>query len=142
MLQPQAIRTARAPAEAPAGERFSKWEPVAGLPSGPSRLVELRDGADGLVLTIAFDQPVPRGLLVQFGAPLAHRRSSFEVFVRMWRLEIPDPLYVVENSRWIEWLHRESDGQYASASLAHYVITTSRDFIEVLTMDVPMVEWR
>jgi hypothetical protein len=141
MLQPQAIRTARAPAEAPAGERFSKWEPVAGLPSGPSRLVELRDGADGLVLTIAFDQPVPRGLLVQFGAPLAHRRSSFEVFIRIWSMEVPYAWYMVENSRWIRWLHDESFGQFASASLAHYVITTSRDFIEILAPEAPTVRW-
>lgn len=141
MLQPQAVRAARAPADAAAGERFSKWEPVAGLPAGPSRLVELRDGIDGLVLTIAFDHPVPRALQVQFGAPLAHRRSSFEVFIRIWSMEVPYPWYTVENSRWIRWLHDESFGQFASASLAHYVITTSRDFIEILAPEPPLVRW-
>jgi hypothetical protein len=29
-----------------------------------------------------------------------------------------------------------------SASLAHYVITTSRDFIELLAADPPETEWR
>jgi hypothetical protein len=123
-------------------ERYRKWSPVPDLPQGASRLVELRDDAQGLNIRFAYDKRPEHELVFVFHQALAHRRSSFEVFVRMWRLEIPDPLYVVENSRWIEWLHRESDGQYASASLAHYVITTSRDFIEVLTMDVPMVEWR
>ncbi|MCU0898087.1 MAG: hypothetical protein MUC55_11345 [Burkholderiales bacterium] len=141
MLQTPAVRTARAPAEAPAGERFTKWEPVAGLPSGPSRLVELRDRDDGLALTIAFDHPVPRALQVQFSAPLAHRRSSFEVFIRIWSMEVPYPWYTVENSRWIRWLHEESFGQFASASLAHYVITTSRDFIEILAPEAPAVRW-
>ena len=141
MLQTLAVRAARTPAEAPAGERFAKWEPVAGLPSGPSRLVELRDGADGLVLTIAFDHPVPRALQAQVRAALAHRRSSFEVFIRIWSMEVPYPWYTVENSRWIRWLHEESFGQFASASLAHYVITTSRDFIEILAPEAPSVRW-
>lgn len=126
---------------APDGERFQKWEPVAGLDAGPARLVELRDDADGLALTIAFDEPLPRSLHVAFATPLAHRRSSFEVFIRIWSMEVPHPWYTVENSRWIRWLHEESFGQFASASLAHYVITTARDFIEVLAAEAPAVRW-
>ena len=141
MLQTHAVRAAAGPAEATTGERFRKWEPIAGLPSGQSRIVELRDNADGLAITIGFDQPVPRELTVHFAAPLAHRRSSFEVFIRIWSMEIPHPWYTVENSRWIRWLHEESFGQFASASLAHYVITTSRDFIEILAPETPAVSW-
>ncbi len=123
-------------------ESYRKWSPVPDLPQGASRLVELRDDAQGLAIRLAYDRVPERELAFLFHQPLAHRRSSVEVFVRMWRLEIPDPLYVVERSRWIDWLHQESFGQYASASLAHYVITTSRDFIEILALDVPTVEWR
>jgi len=57
-------------------------------------------------------------------------------------MDVPHRLYHVESSRWIERLHEESDGRYVSASLAHYVITTSRDFIELLAADPPETEWR
>jgi len=57
-------------------------------------------------------------------------------------IEVPPRRYLVENSRWIEWLHEESDGRYVSASLGHYVLTTSRDFIELPAADPPETEWR
>jgi hypothetical protein len=123
-------------------EKYQRWEPVADVPQGASRLVELRDDVEGLAIRVAYDRRPEQALLFSFHSPLAHRRSRFEVFVRMWQLEIPDPLYIVENSKWIRWLHDESFGAHASASLAHYVITTSRDFIEVLALDVPGAEWR
>jgi hypothetical protein len=123
-------------------ERYRRWAPVPDVPEGASRLVELRDDVEGLSIRLAYDRRPEQALVLTFHSPLAHRRSRFEVFVRMWRLEIPDPLYIVENSKWIAWLHEESFGQHASASLAHYVITTSRDFVEILALDVPGAEWR
>jgi hypothetical protein len=124
-------------------ETYRSWEPVADLPQGAgSRLVELRDDAAGLSIALEFDARPGELLHLVFHSPLAHRRSSFEVFIRMWRMEVPHRLYLVENSRWIEWLHEESDGRYVSASLAHYVITTSRDFVELLAADPPESEWR
>jgi hypothetical protein len=123
-------------------ETYRRWAPVADVPQGASRLVELRDDIEGLAIRLAYDRRPEQELVLTFHAPLAHRRSRFEVFVRMWRLEIPDPLYIVENSKWIRWLHDESFGAHASASLAHYVITTSRDFVEILALDVPGAEWR
>ena len=122
-------------------ERYRNWEPVADLPPGGSRLVELRDDAEGLAVVLEFDARAGESLRLVFRSALAHRRSSFEVFLRMWRLEIAHRLYLVEGSRWIEWLHDESDGRYVSASLAHYVVTTSRDFLEILASDPPEAEW-
>ena len=122
-------------------ERLRNWEPVPDLPHGGSRLAALRDDPGGLSIALEFDARPGECLQLVFRSALAHRRSSFEVFIRMWRMEIPHRLYVVENSRWIEWLHDESDGRYLSASLAHYVITTSRDFLEILASDAPEAEW-
>jgi len=122
-------------------ERHRKWEPVPDLPTGGSRLVELRDDADGLSIALEFDARPGELLRFVFHSAPAHRRSSFEVFIRVWRMEVPHRLYVVEDSRWIAWLHDESDGRYVSAALAHYVITTSRDFIEILAADPPEADW-
>ena len=122
-------------------ERYRSWEPVPDLPAGGSRLAELRDDAEGLSIALEFDARAGELLRLVFRSALAHRRSSFEVLIRMWRMEIPHRLYLVESSRWIEWLHEESDGRYVSASLAHYVVTTSRDFLEILASDPPEVEW-
>jgi hypothetical protein len=122
-------------------ERHRKWDPVPDLPAGGSRLVALRDDAEGLAIALEYDDRPGELLTLVFRSALAHRRSSFEVFIRMWRMEVPHRLYVVDDSRWIEWLHDESDGRYVSAALAHYVITTSRDFIEVLAADPPEAEW-
>ena len=123
-------------------ERDRSGETDSDLPQGGTRLIELRDDAAGLSIALEFDARPGELLHVVFHSALAHRRSSFEVFIRMWRMEVPHRLYLVENSRWIEWLHEESDGRYVSASLAHYVITTSRDFIELLASDPPDTEWR
>ena len=123
-------------------EGYRSWEPVPDLPQGGSRLVELRDDAAGLSIALEFDARPGELLHLVFHSALAYRRSLFEVFIRMWRMEVPHRLYFVESSRWIEWLHEESDGRYVSASLAHYVITTSRDFIELLAADPPETEWR
>ena len=69
MLQTQSVRAAPAASQAPAGERFSRWAPISRLPSGPSRLVELGDGAAELsAMIIALGQPVP----------LAHRRPALQ----------------------------------------------------------------
>jgi hypothetical protein len=122
-------------------ERHRKWEPVPDLPAGGSRLVELRDDADGLSIALVYDERPGELLWLVFRSALAHRRSSFEVFIRMWRMEVPHRLYLADDSRWIEWLHDESDGRYVSAALAHYVITTSRDFIEILAADPPGADW-
>ena len=122
-------------------ERHRKWEPVPDLPAGGSRLVALRDDADGLSIALEYDDRPGEHLNLVFRSALALRRSSFEVFIRMWRMEVLHRLYLVEDSRWIEWLHDQSDGRYLSAALAHYVITTSRDFIEVLAADPPEADW-
>ena len=114
--------------------RYSEWEPVPDLPAGGSRLLELRYDAEGLVIALDYDARADAVLQHAFRSALAHRRSSSEVFIRLCR-------YMVDGSRRIEWRHEEGDRRYVSASLAHHVITTSRDFLEVLAADPPEVEW-
>jgi hypothetical protein len=122
-------------------ERHRKWEPVPDLPASGSRLLALRDDADGLSIALEYDDRPGELLQLVFRSALAHRRGASEVFVRTSQLEVPHRLYLVDDSRWIEWLHDESDGRYVSASVAHYVLTTSRDFIEILAADPPETAW-
>jgi hypothetical protein len=65
------------------GERYREWEPVPDLPAGGSHLLELRDGAEGLAIALDFDARSDELLRLVFGSALAHRRSSFDVFIRV-----------------------------------------------------------
>jgi len=48
-----------------------------------------------------------------------------------------NPLYIVENSEFVEWIKLEMDGFYMNK--VHYVIMTLNDIVDVLATDSPEI---
>ncbi|MCI5141352.1 MAG: hypothetical protein D3909_06440 [Candidatus Electrothrix sp. ATG1] len=51
------------------------------------------------------------------------------------------PLFIVENSDWVEWFHKESCGTYEESNIIHYAIITPNDCIDILAEFEPKAEW-
>ncbi len=63
--------------------------------------------------------------------------------VRTWSMTggFQHSLYVVKNSTWLKWLHEESLTYYQDCDIAHYVIFTETDCMDILSEFPPEVTW-
>ncbi len=50
------------------------------------------------------------------------------------------PIYVVNNSKYLNWFHKETYGIYTDENITHYAIYTSNTFIDILSGSEPVIE--
>jgi len=138
------------------GERFNKWEPVAGI-EWPCAGVRISNSGRELVLTLEFSAVVAGGALdLQLRAPwgCVVGFASWHEFAHPWNNEVniaslpslgnawPNhtfPLLEVTNSHLLASL---GDGQRASyPSTRHFRIVTMDHTVDVLATEPPEATW-
>lgn len=82
-------------------------------------------------------------LSILFEAQYAYRNID-----ESYRFDLPQTLrtfgplrcfYLVRQSLWLDWFHRESMNAYSGRNLTHYAIVTSADCIDVISEIPPVV---
>lgn len=51
-----------------------------------------------------------------------------------------DSLFTIDNSSWLEWLHKESLGYYSDDDLIHYSIITGADCLDIISEFPPEIK--
>lgn len=120
---------------------FNVWEPVSGT-AKKMILKKLTDDNNGLTLWLKSISD-ERLLCVQFDAHIAYRNIDESYRSRTFDATggFQYSLYRVENSKWLDWLHIESQHYYKNVEYIHYAIFTSADCIDVLSEFAPEVYW-
>jgi len=123
-------------------EKYKKWLPLENI---PDRLYidGLYDDREGFRLLLS-DYETGRMLRITFDPVLSYRNTdegdllvtleSREGFIR-W------PLFIIENSKFIQWFNEESLNIHKDKNPMHYSIYTPNDIIDVISAFPPIVEW-
>jgi hypothetical protein len=124
-------------------EYYKKWEPISGIPS--ELYVEaLHDDYEFFRVLLKGKSPQAKMLRIYFDSVYAYRNIDEIYRLRTWnnfKGERPSSLFIVENSKWLEWFHEESQELYLEHSIKHYAIHTVQDCIDILSEHEPLVEW-
>lgn len=119
---------------------FKLWEPLEG-----TRLLfyceGLHDDWEGFRILLRSNDRVLR---VSFNAHVAYRNMDegkrLKTLSQFPRDILGVTFYTVENSTWAKWFYEESK-VYDGDELTHYMIGTDNDWIDVLALEPPIVEW-
>jgi len=125
-------------------EKYLKWFPIDTIPF-PLDLEELRRDQNGLSILLNSENHVDKFLHFQFSECEALREIDDEFLTKFWHdvdIEEDYPLFIVENSEWLEWFHLQSENNFKDLSIKHYAIWTTEDWIDILSSAKPIVEWK
>lgn len=128
-------------------ENYIHWN-LDAIPKGEYFVTKILD--DG-TLTILLESDTAAVKVIFEGAVLSFRtsvealrvnmlsdvqkRTGDRYFLAQW------PLYVVENSNYLEWARGEDGGIYRDLEIVHYAILATQDFVEVLSTTEPTITW-
>jgi len=125
-------------------QRFRHWVPGRNVPS--RMFVEsLKDDSEGLHVLLRGEGEGAPTLHLLFEAVVAYRSINESYRLATWRsIESQRPLttlLIVENSRWVDWLVRESGGVLQAEQLTHFAIYSLEDCIDIVTEFEPDAFW-
>jgi hypothetical protein len=125
-------------------EKYLKWFPIDGIPF-PLDLEELRKNEHGLSILFNCEDQMDKFLHIRFSNYEAMREIGEEFKTKFWHevdIEEDYPLFIVENSEWLEDFHSQSENNFRDLALQHYTIWTTENWIDILSSVKPLVEWK
>jgi hypothetical protein len=125
------------------GEIYLKWFPIEGIPF-PLDLEELRKNEHGLSILLNSEDHSDQFLQIHFSECEAIKEIADEFKTKFWHeadIEEDYALFIVENSKWLETFHVESENHFSELPLQHYVIWTTENWIDILSSTIPIVKW-
>ena len=125
-------------------EKYIKWVPIEPVPF-PLDLENLHKDDKGLSILLNSEDHTDKFLHIRFSDYEALREMGEEFKTRFWHeVEIEEdyPLFIVENSEWLEWFHVQSDGNFRDLDIQHYAIWTTENWIDILSSSKPLVRWK
>ena len=125
-------------------DTYKKWVPVQGIEK-ELWVQEVHDDKDGLRIRLNEDSATTKILCVAFEHYFLFRNIDESGRIRLWATSFFEDrkwqFCVATSSKLIEWLHEESDGIYDKKDMIHYLIKTGTDVIDVITNQIPEVNW-
>jgi len=120
-----------------------KWEPIANLPKR-LYLYELKDNANGLTITLVEKQNSPP-LTIHFNNYYSYKNTDEgNLLTGNYEIEkgsVKWSLYTVENSSYLQWLHGKSVEWEQQKKLINYIIGTPNEIVDILSSEIPQVQW-
>lgn len=126
-------------------EKWIRWKPIEKI-SEKLYLEELKCNKDGLTLNLKENKNSPI-LIIHFDGYFSYRvTDEGDLLKTLYEIEESEDLgkwtlFVVENSLYIQWFHKQSFDTHRDDEIVHYLIATPNDVIEVLDSDIPTVKW-
>ena len=124
-------------------EKYLKWFPIGGIPFPLDLENYLRD-ENGLTIYLNSEDHTDKILSIQFAECEAFREIGDEFKTKFWHdvdIEEDYPLFIVENSEWVEQFHQQSEDHFRDLHLQHYAIWTTENWIDILSSIKPLVQW-
>lgn len=122
---------------------YEIWKPIEDDPNN-FNIEGLHNDYEGFRIIMRTRKPIDRVLKLSFDAPLLFRSIDEGDRLKLWSNETLITKYTffrVKNSSLIEWLTDESLEVRKTDNLAHYLIASSNDIIDVICHDEPTAKW-
>lgn len=125
-------------------KHIKKWEPINNIPA-QLFLEGLYDTYDGFKINLKGKLDTDPILILQFSSYLAYQNT--EETCRLKSLQTNEilstewPLFISNNSSYIDWLIEESYKIVDSRELLHYIITCSDCIIDIISDEAPTARW-
>ncbi len=117
-------------------EKYSKWEPIQGIES-ELWIEALHDDYEGLRIIVKGTNEASAMYSILFPNYYTYRNTDESYRLKLWEEgEFEDrkwSLFFIKASKFIDWVHEESDTLYKKEDMMHYLIKTGADVIEVVT---------
>jgi len=123
-------------------EKYKRWEPIGDIPT-KLYLDGLYDDWEGFRIILSHYE-TGRMLRISFDPALSYRNTDEGDLLKTEAVAeglFKWPLYTVENSRFLEWFHKESYEIRKDDNPLHYAIVTPNDFVDIISAFPPIVEW-
>ena len=124
-------------------EKYLKWFPIDNIPF-PLDLEQLQKDEEGLAIFLNSEDHADKILSIRFTECEAFHEIGDEFKTKFWHetdIEEDYPLFIVENSDWIEQFHQQSENHFRELPLIHYAIWTTENWIDILSASNPIVLW-
>ncbi len=126
-------------------EKLVKWEPIEKIEK-EMYLEGLHDDWEGFRLLLRGVEKSSGMLRITFDPAWSYRYIDEGDYLKSLGelskyIDGAWPLYIVENSKYIEWFNEESLGMHKDDDIVHYAIYTPVDLVDVLSAFPPKVEW-
>lgn len=125
-------------------EVYKLWNPLENIPA-PLYLEAMHDDCEGVRFLLRDGSEDGRVLRIVFDSPLGYRNVGESYRLKTWEenesFEGHSSLLIVEGSDFLEWFHDKSYNMQTDLPIVHYAIFTPDDCIDVLSTNVPKVEW-
>lgn len=128
-------------------EKWVKWN--AGLDEVPKKLYleSLTDNKDGLTLVFSNENSTRFFRFIYEDSVLSYRNTDESYMLRTinhiretyGREMFEHPLFIVENSSYIEWFNLQSYDIYKNYDPKHYIFLTPNDIVEVISNYPPKI---
>jgi len=128
-------------------EKWVKWN--AGLDEVPKKLYleSLTDNENGLTLIFSNENSTRFFRFIYKDSVLSYRNTDESYMLRTLnhitetygREILEHPLFIIENSSYIEWFNSQSFDIYRDYDPKHYIFLTPNDIVEVISNNPPKV---
>ena len=124
-------------------QKYEKWTPVDSI---PNRMYceGIHDDYEGFRILLKGEESTSPMLRLMFDCVLVYRNVNEGAMLKTLdsiRSRELFPLYIVQNSNWVDWFQKESYHTFNNNQIIHYSIMTHDDIIDVLSENPPTVEW-
>jgi hypothetical protein len=126
-------------------ESYKKWQPLEGIDNELS-IEAIHDDYEGLRIILSGRAPGSGILRITFSHYYMYRNVNESNRVRLWNeANFEDrnwSLFQATSSKLLDWLHEESGQAFDEIDMAHYLIKTSMEVVDVITHHAPpKAEW-
>lgn len=125
-------------------EKLKKWVPIKNIPN-ELYLDDITDDFNGLTITLRGENS-DDAILIQFGLFSLSYQSRTETCVLKslddyLMLKSAWPLFIDDDSSYIDWLVKQSYNIIGTESKAHYIIKHADGIIDIVSTRAPEVKW-
>ncbi|KIO77239.1 hypothetical protein TH53_10335 [Pedobacter lusitanus] len=126
-------------------ENFKKWEPINNIPS-ELFLDSITDDHNGLAIALRGEDSDDM-IFIQFGLFVLSYQSTTETCILKnlddhLVLKSAWPLFICDDSNYIDWLVKQSYKIIENEPKSHYVIKHADGIIDIVSTKAPDVKWQ
>lgn len=122
-------------------ENYNIWEPISDLPNSPY-FFELHN-CNGMLTVFLKEFSEPnKALKITFSSTLGYRVVNEIGRMKSLNESSIMTFCMSQDSEFLRWFKKESEGVFDDWSLTHFVICNSDNIIDVISNQKPDVEWQ
>jgi hypothetical protein len=121
-------------------EKYERWDPIEELPDNPF-FYEMYFQRGKLVVLLKESDLVDRCLKIEFSNPLGYRIVNESGRLKTLDSQVIYTFCKTDVSEFLKWFDEESYGIFDDVAKYHYMVCSSDNIIDVITIQEPYVSW-